>query len=426
MAHGPWSLPRDHCMSPTVPDDATAPPSPPRIAHAQVQSVSAKTIVTSANGPQAPGPRQHASYAPQFKATAQLILSRFRAMDRGPASNVPGQTPSSTSADDAGDDRPDGPNPADELTVALPTGPPPLSSGGASSSQHGLHHAAAVSSSLKRKRDQGYEVPDFTQDTVSLPASKAPARQANAATLPAVRGDTRAAADAQDTCSASTTDCSANPSWPSTSRPPSITDGVAAAQPELVGFCAGEASDFLVTLKRSRYFLKKTRAELLRILAYCDQIRPQLLSDILVSVSKKHPELPIFDSADWQRSVSDAPSSRASQALQGSRPTGRPRHGHGHAATNPTARQRQKNAKKAFKRLILAQSGPNEQADEEDAYAEDETLPPTWPKAGEGLYAKLPPETEDRALLMDENDDEAFSQFLVDKFGKPVAVPACA
>ena len=76
--------------------------------------------------------------------------------------------------------------------------------------------------------------------------------------------------------------------------------------------------------------------------------------------------------------------------------------------------------------MILAQSGPNEQADEEDAYAEDETLPPTWPKAGEGLYAKLPPETEDRALLMDENDDEAFSQFLVDKFGKPVAVPACA
>jgi len=64
--------------------------------------------------------------------------------------------------------------------------------------------------------------------------------------------------------------------------------------------------------------------------------------------------------------------------------------------------------------------------EEEEEEEEEDALPPTWPKAGEGLYAKLPPENEDRRFLEDENDEEAFSHFMVDKEGKQMVVPACA
>lgn len=53
------------------------------------------------------------------------------------------------------------------------------------------------------------------------------------------------------------------------------------------------------------------------------------------------------------------------------------------------------------------------------------SLPPTWPRAGEGLYAKLPAEDEDREFLADDNDEEAFSHFMVDKMGKQMTVSAC-
>lgn len=72
----------------------------------------------------------------------------------------------------------------------------------------------------------------------------------------------------------------------------------------------------------------------------------------------------------------------------------------------------------------MAQNEDDAPEDEEDV--EEDVLPPTWPKAGEGLYAKLLPETEDRTFLADENDGESFSQFMVDNFGKPMVVPTCA
>lgn len=50
-----------------------------------------------------------------------------------------------------------------------------------------------------------------------------------------------------------------------------------------------------------------------------------------------------------------------------------------------------------------------------------DVLPPTWAKADEGLYAKLLlPDTEDNGFLLDENDEESFSHFLVDNFGKQI------
>lgn len=160
---------------------------------------------------------------------------------------------------------------------------------------------------------------------------------------------------------------------------------------------------------------------MLNILSFCDQLRPQLLADILVSVSKKHPDLPIFDSPDWQRPISRSLDAQIAAAVRRARPAGRPRHGH--TVLNPKSRQRQKNAKKALKRLIRAEHEVDAPEDED---VEEDVLPSTWPKAGQGLYSKLPPETEDRAFLADDNDDESFSHFMVDNLGKPMIVSTCA
>jgi len=42
------------------------------------------------------------------------------------------------------------------------------------------------------------------------------------------------------------------------------------------------------------------------------------------------------------------------------------------------------------------------------------------------VLPSLAPENEDRRFLEDENDEEAFSHFMVDKEGKQMVVPACA
>jgi len=173
--------------------------------------------------------------------------------------------------------------------------------------------------------------------------------------------------------------------------------------------------------------MQKERTDLLNILSFCDQLHPHLLVDVMVSVSKKHPDLPIFDSADWQKSFHDSPDSQTERIKTDSRPTGTLRHGH--TVINPKARQRQKNAKRTLRRLILApnedDARPVEEAvkyEDEDAEGGEDALPPSWPKAGEGLYSTLPLETEDRTFLMDDNDDESFSQFMVDKAGNPIMV----
>lgn len=58
-------------------------------------------------------------------------------------------------------------------------------------------------------------------------------------------------------------------------------------------------------------------------------------------------------------------------------------------------------------------------ADDDD----DDGMPLTWQPAGKGLYAQLPPEREDSKFLVDDNDEEAFSHFMVDKRGKQIMDP---
>lgn len=203
--------------------------------------------------------------------------------------------------------------------------------------------------------------------------------------------------------------------------------GVVPAKPELVGFLARQASD----AERTEYFYGKKRTDLLNILSLCDQLKPQLLVDVLVSVSRKHPDLPIFDDPDWRSNLPSASGLKRSAAGHSARVAVRPRHGH--TLLHPKGARRAKGRRRHNEKRIVVtkvEGGAAEDKAEMELRvvmeAEVYSLPPTWPKAGEGLYAKLAPEDEDRAFLQDDNDEEAFSHFMVDRFGKQMAIAACA
>ncbi|KAH8131773.1 hypothetical protein LI328DRAFT_138380 [Trichoderma asperelloides] len=187
------------------------------------------------------------------------------------------------------------------------------------------------------------------------------------------------------------------------------------AKAEHVGFWAGQASDTALT----EYFYGKKKTDLLNILSFCDQLKPQLLVDIMVSVAKKHPDLPIFDSPNWNaETFSTVTAHRIKHSHQSARSATRPRHGH------TILESRTKNKHKISKKMVKI--APVIQAEESPVMDDGDSLPPMWPKTGEGLYAKLSPEDEDRAFLLDDNDEEAFSHFGVDKFGKQIAIPVSA
>lgn len=157
-----------------------------------------------------------------------------------------------------------------------------------------------------------------------------------------------------------------------------------------------------------------SKTDLLNILSLCDQLKPNLLVNVLVSVSKRHPDLPIFDSPEW-----DGRLFNTSRPAKISKHDEKPRHGH--VLHSKSIKPRQKTTKKILKRTRVIEvitSAP----EEDDVHV----LPPTWAKAGEGVYSKLPPETLDRLFLMDENDEESFSHFLVDGAGRQIMEPVGA
>ncbi|KAG6268012.1 hypothetical protein E4U48_004871 [Claviceps purpurea] len=351
-------------------------------------------------------------YVPQFTSSSPLILSRIRNTDgeiKCPASHG-GFSSSANSPRDAG-----WPMSGVPSTMALPN---------------------------------DYEIPDFTQKTIPFSAHKI--SSTSAATTPQLPQPLAPLAQRAPVIGES----------PSAVQPPrssdskslweretiefspeeelsSVADGVVSGTSQLGGYPGGVASD----LARTQYFMQKNRTDLLKLLSFCDRLRPQLLVDVMVSVSKKHADLPMFDSPDWQKTLHDSLSSQTESIIKAEpRLLGRVTPRHGHTAVNPRARHRQKNAKKALRRLLLSQTTDgappagmkveNLDGDAGEAgvaeKAQKDALPPFWPKAGEGLYAKLPLETEDRRFLMDANDDDAFSQFTLDRAGKPVMVSACA
>ncbi|KAF5125589.1 hypothetical protein E5D57_010277 [Metarhizium anisopliae] len=300
------------------------------------------------------------NYAPQFDSAAAFILSRIR--DTNDNFKPPRRGSSGILNKLA---RKGGMVEAmDSWTMPLPNAPTPALSLTSTSHQEQL---ASISSSLKRKRDPESEAPDFTQSTIACPESM-------------VHSHSKVIASAQPSTAESSTPKTALGNLHSSislsgqaavenireKRLSAITDGISPAKSELVGFYAGQASDIV---------------------------------------------RPISRSLDAQIAA----------AVRRARPAGRPRHGH--TVLNPKSRQRQKNAKKALKRLIRAE---HEVDTPEDEDVEEDVLPSTWPKAGQGLYSKLPPETEDRTFLADDNDDESFSHFMVDNLGKPMIVSTCA
>jgi hypothetical protein len=149
------------------------------------------------------------------------------------------------------------------------------------------------------------------------------------------------------------------------------------------------------------------KGDRLDLLSFCDNLKPQLLVDILVSVSKKHPELPMFNSPDWTDKYSSQPTHPHSQP-------GTPLQQQGQWLGRSKQKPKPGIAKKV--RLGSFQVFDVEAVENDDPDA----MPASWPRAGNGMYAKLPPEQDDLKFLMEEND-EAFSHFMVDIHGKHVA-----
>ncbi|KAK7226104.1 hypothetical protein V2G26_014107 [Clonostachys chloroleuca] len=192
--------------------------------------------------------------------------------------------------------------------------------------------------------------------------------------------------------------------------------GIVPVKPELVGFGAGAATDHA----RTAYFQNMRKTDLLNILSFCDQLQPQLIVDIMVSVSKKHPNLPMFASPDWHEPFSD-PSAPGKIAKRGSA-----RASHGRSLLNSKAKQKIKNtgsARNGTKRQAKKLAPTVEDMPLQLTNNEEDTLPPAWPRAGQGMYAKLVPEVEDRSLLKDDNDEGAFSHFMVSNMGKQIIEP---
>lgn len=152
------------------------------------------------------------------------------------------------------------------------------------------------------------------------------------------------------------------------------------------------------------------RKDLLSLLSFCDKLQPNLLVDLLVSVTKRHPDLPVFDSPDWPANVTpSAPSDRKLLSIdQGQRAPQTPSAPNG---STPTGISTPKAAAAAKQAAPPKQTQTVDAADPWDD--DDDFLPPSWPKEGEGMYAALPPEGTDSAHLVDRDEGGAFQGFLV-------------
>lgn len=166
------------------------------------------------------------------------------------------------------------------------------------------------------------------------------------------------------------------------------------------------------------------QSDLVNLLIFSNELQPGLLADVLVSISKKHPELPIFGSPNWAqpkvvRSTEPPPiiTTTNTDIHQPQQEAQRPRQ------NNPARPKASKQRSKTGGVRKILKTAPAEAADPAANEADDDdALPESWPKAGHGLYAKLKPEKED-PFLFDDNDEEAFSHFMVDPRGKQIMEP---
>ncbi|KAM3505720.1 hypothetical protein MY11210_007860 [Beauveria gryllotalpidicola] len=323
---------------------------------------------------------------PQFSTASSRILSRIKDNDVAPQKSGVGGQSDTSKIDDASHD---------ELTLLLP---------------ESLCTSSAPPVEYVFANDDSFETAgvDFAQESIPFRPPYEPIEEVDAA------ADASAAPNREETIEAQ------RQAWLGT-----LPEGVRPAKPELVGFSAGPEA---LASALTSYFYGKPKTDLLNILSFCDQLEPQLLVDVLVSISRRHPTLPLFDAPDWQEKVLAQAAARAAAAQVRARAHQRPRHGH--TLLNPRMRQKRKRVRKVVEisttaTEAAAAAGRTVVLQEEVESEEEELLPPTWPKAGEGLYAALPLEDQDTLYLADEGDDEAFSHFMVDGLGNLTALAAC-
>ncbi|KEY74097.1 hypothetical protein S7711_05349 [Stachybotrys chartarum IBT 7711] len=362
-------------------------------------------------GQSAPTANARLPYMQQFSTTTSFILSRLKSGSGSLNSALStlsesGVQPSKDAYEDARNRLVQTMNTSLAMPLRLP-GRKESDSPVVEQTDSGTNGPGTPQSGSKRKRSSGPEPVDFTQSTISFPILPplAPAA-AKAAVVPASPSASDFKAKKRSRLEEENPDRRHEIEQLRMRRLSKLPAGVVPPKAELVGFGAGSASDRL----RTEYFLGKRKTELLNILSFCDQLQPQLLADILVSVSKRHPDLPIFDSPDWEAQLKGTSRSNPStNALASSK---------SRQSLHPTKpKQKSKAVKKLLKPSRTAEAQEEVQPEAEDA------LPATWRRAGEGLYARLVPEVEDRKFLVDDNDEEAFSQFMVDKLGKQIVEP---
>ncbi|KAK8143635.1 hypothetical protein G3M48_006956 [Beauveria asiatica] len=321
---------------------------------------------------------------PQFSIASSQILSRINGNDAAPQQNGGGGQSDTSKIDDASHD---------EFTLLLP---------------ESLYTSSAPPVEYVYANDDSFETAgvEFDQQSIPFRPPYEPIEEVDAA------ADAPAASTREETIEAQ------RQAWLRT-----LPEGVRPAKPELFGFSPGPEA---LASALTSYFYNKPKTDLLNILSFCDRLEPQLLVDLLVSVSKRHPKLPLLDAPDWQEKVlAQEAAARAGAAPMRAKAHQRPRHGH--TLLNPRMRQKRKRVRKVLEiSAAPAEAAAGKAVVLREMESEDEELlPPTWPRAGEGLYAALPPEDQDTLYLADEEDDEAFSHFMVDGLGNLTALVAC-
>lgn len=326
------------------------------------------------------------SHLPQFSETSARILNRIKFHDATQLKNSAVSELNSSKSNDAS---------VDEYTLLLPVDV--------------SQSLSAAQLEYVYKDDDGFQTEgvNFAQESIPFRPPHEPVEVDDAVTDAPAEPTREEAIDAQ------------RQAWLGT-----LPDGVLPAKPQLVGFPAGqEASASALT----NYFYGKPKTDLLNILSFADQLEPQLLVDLIVSVSKRHPKLPLFDAPDWEAKVRERETAKAlalAAAQARARAHQRPRHGH--TLLNPRMRQKRNGVRKVVKiTTTTTEAAGKTVVVQEEESEEEELLPPTWRKAGEGLYDMLPPEDENTLYLADEGDDEYFNHFMVDVLGNLTALSAC-
>lgn len=141
----------------------------------------------------------------------------------------------------------------------------------------------------------------------------------------------------------------------------------------------------------------------------------QDLVQMVMSALEIHPDMPLFPSAAELSGNAQPRSLFAGSTVEGLFPR---------ADANPTG-QINYVRKSANGNSRSGSSGPGKgkEGSQEKGEEEEEEYDPLlalWPKAGKGMYSRLPPDTEDSKHMVDDDDYEAFSVIVYDEKGRKI------